>query len=471
MGKADRILGLMPAFYRATDQAKLLYEIAYQLAQPLEEADTHLFRIQRAHRLNVAERVEDIVRLAATLNLTAYHFEDILAQRELDYVEKLALMRERVKRIARIHLVGLATPWAIMEAVATFLNAAIVPDHPGDPLIQHVDADGYSHRATIEFDVLPEKRREQIYLHESPLRRQQVEPAGRWRLSSWAIANRNAEASPVRLAIQGVGERTILPSVFCPDTGEGIVFNGIVPDGKVLLIDDGRGATIEDEPVNEWLISFKGGIADFGALDSAPFVIEQGEVSPPFDGDFERMPPRPFQVRRPVPAARVGHSAWYFNVREGCYDGVTFDYAVYAMHNEPIGAYDHDCSFDACLFDYPASGVVGMAWDERIPCAFKLLLPAEVPALRRTTAAAAGADIARAGTADGPAINYVGRIGTILPGFKAAGIRAFVDTGKDAWVLGQSVIRDLEAAEGEGATFHKTQLLHPQADIFVPLDT
>src|SRR5690349_15692301 len=101
MAKADRVLDLFPAFYRAHDATKLLAQVVAALAAPLDEADSHLFRIQRAHRLLVAEHAADIVRLAAILRLTSYHFEDLLADHTLLYDTVLALMRERVTRVAR----------------------------------------------------------------------------------------------------------------------------------------------------------------------------------------------------------------------------------------------------------------------------------------------------------------------------------------------------------------------------------
>jgi hypothetical protein len=75
--------------YRAWDVNKLLYAVVSALADPLEEGDTLLFRIQRAHRLNAAEHLEDIVRLAAALNLGEFHFEDIAAAADLTYDQKL----------------------------------------------------------------------------------------------------------------------------------------------------------------------------------------------------------------------------------------------------------------------------------------------------------------------------------------------------------------------------------------------
>jgi hypothetical protein len=470
MAKSDRILNFFPAFYRATDRTKLLYEVVRRLAQPLEEANTYLFRIQWAHRIQVAEHVEDIIRLAATLNLTAFHFEDILTDDTLAYKQKLDLMRERVQRIAKVHLTGLGTPWAVMESTAIFLNATLIPEHPGDPLIKHIDEELYSHKAVIEFSHLPEKPRERIYLYENPFRRKKVEPIARWPMNIWAIENKNVEASPIKLVLQGIGDRTVLPSIFCPTTAEGILFNGIIPDGKTLVIDESNGALLDNRSVDRWLIYFKGGNFDSSRWNGGNFVQEQVDALNPFDGNLENLVSGPFQSKKPPLTAPPGRSEWYFKVAEGTYDGSNYDFSVYVTNPESIGIYDGDFNFDACVFDFPASGILGMAWDERIPCSFKLVLPANIPQ-KQNPASRSAADKGKNSGGKEPAMNSLSRIGNILPRFKAAGIRAFVDTAKDVWILGESVIRDPTITEGEGIEIHATRLQNPKADAFVPLDT
>src|SRR5262245_51901872 len=125
MAKADRIVRYFPSLYR-TGGATLLREVVGALAEPLDHADTLLFRIQRAHRLKVADHTGDVLRLAAALQLTPFHFEDILGETSLPYADKLDRMRDRVVQVARIHLTGLATPWAVLEAAAVFLDATLV---------------------------------------------------------------------------------------------------------------------------------------------------------------------------------------------------------------------------------------------------------------------------------------------------------------------------------------------------------
>ena len=91
--------------------------------------------------------------------------------------------------------------------------------------------------------------------------------------------------------------------------------------------------------------------------------------------DFSREGQAVFAERSHRPRASSGSSEWRFKVALGIYDGADFDLAAFPTPEEPIGVWDGDFTLDACVYDYPASGVVGMAWDERLACAFKLLLP------------------------------------------------------------------------------------------------
>jgi hypothetical protein len=454
MAKADRIAGYFPSLYRGGARKKLLNEVVGVLAAPIEEADSVLFRIQRAHRLNVAEDPIDIARLAAALHLAPVHFEDITADKSLPFAEGLDRMRERVRRIARVHLRGLGTPWAVIESTAIFLNGAIVPERPGDPLIKHLDAS--SHVALVEFTHVKGRPRDRIYLHENPLVRRKVEPAARYPMDRWAVDNHNFEDSPVILSIQGVGDRTVVPTIFCPEAGAGIVFNGVVPDGKRLLIDSEHGARLDGVPVDEWLTVFHGGLYDFTPARQILAAVAEEAIESPFAGDLSAVPAAG-EPKTGIPTARRGPSTWYFRPAVGLYDAAVLEYSVFDTPPEPIGVYDGDFKLDACVFDYPPSGVAGMSWEESLACSFKLLVPAanSQPSAAQTTT----------GSSQPP--DVVGRVARFLPRFKGAGIRAYVDATPDAWILGESVLRGADAAGGEGVTNHATRIRDPRSDRFV----
>ncbi len=71
----------------------------------------------------------------------------------------------------------------------------------------------------------------------------------------------------------------MVPTVFCVDTQQGVAFNGIVPDAKTLVIDSIEGATLDGNPVDDWLTYFEGGIADYSLLMAGP--ITASVTSPP----------------------------------------------------------------------------------------------------------------------------------------------------------------------------------------------
>jgi hypothetical protein len=468
MSKSERILECFPAVYGANQPTKLLAHVVQQLAAPLEEADTLLFRIQRAHRLGVAEDGEDILRLAALLNLTRWHFEDILADEDAPYDARLARLRERVRRIAAVHLRGLGTPWAVVEAAAIFLEASIVAEPPGAPRLQRADARAFSHRATLEFGRAPGQPRARVYLHENPLRKRRVPPAERWPMGLWQAESRNVEPVPVTLVVEGIGERTVLPEILCATTGESVRFHGVVPAGKALVLAE-DGATLDGWPVDEWIVRGSGATYELGAWDDATVGVESAPPPPAFAGDPATLAPTEFRRRHEPMLVPAGCSEWFFRVAEGVWGRSDFDFAVFATSRDLIGAWDRDNDFDACVYDFPASGVAGMAWGERIPCAFKLVLPANtpkppkppVPAPATTTAESAAAVWAPPDA---------GRMANVIPRFRAAGIRAFVAVGADAWVLGESVLRGADAAKGEGIDFHATRLHDAAAELYVPFD-
>ncbi len=465
MGKADRILDFFPAFYRTVDRAKLLATVVGRLALPLDECDAHLFRIQRAHRLKVAEHVVDIMRLASIMNLTSFHFEDIVDDQSLSYEDKLTLMRDRVQRIAKLHLQGLGTPWAILEATAIFLRGTIVRQDDRSPLIFHVDDDRYSHKAILEFANLPEKPRAQVFLHENPIQRKKEVPAERWQRNSWQVQNNGTSAVGGRFVVTGVDDHTVMPSVYCQQTEEGLLFYGLVPGGQTLVIDPATGATLDNEPVDEWLISFKGAMGDSSKYHTSSYALDRVSPREPFGGDMQRSAAHLFQRKTTSATVPVGQTEWRYKVADGVYDGSMADFCAYETENAPIGVYDQDFSYGGSVYEYAGAGIVGMSWDERTGCAFKVVLPNHLPYGK-------GSDPKKDKTDAKPqdpasAANHASRIANILPRFKPAGVRAYVDVAKGGWVLGESVIRNSGAENGDGIDFHSTKLLRGDADMLL----
>jgi hypothetical protein len=477
MPKHERALSYFPSFYDAPSSSSLLYHVARALGEPMEHADTLLYRIQRAHRLRVVEELGDLVLLAGALDLSATHFDDILSeappsgdaaslQDYLDaYAERVSAARRRMERVARLHLIGLGTVWAVMEGAAIFMNAEVVaPDGASSP-IRDEDDEGFSHRIDLRFERAVSAPKTRIVLHENPLRRRKPEPVEVHPLTSWPLKNDAVQAARTLIVIEGAADRTVLPSVFCTATGEGITFYGIVPDGARLVVDSAGGATLAGKPVDEYVSFDVGARFDVAAtLDpysgaTGRFVREHDGPRPPFDGDLSRLFTLPRQGREQTPEIPVGPSTWEFAVAIGVCDRSDADFAVFEAPLEPIGDHDGVVGFDAAVFDFPASGRVAIGWDERIPCAFKLLVPPR---------------IAQPGVDDQGHARWtntdIARMSAMVDRFRPAGVRAYVDVAKDSWTLGESVLRSATVTSGDGVERDAACVRSPGADRYIPLD-
>jgi hypothetical protein len=111
------------------------------------------------------------------------------------------------------------------------------------------------------------------------------------------------------------------------------------------------------------------------------------------------------------------------------------------------------------VFDYPPSARAGIGWDERIPCAVKLLVPPGVP-----LPSAPGTEPTWAPT-------DLGRISALLERVRPAGIRSFIDVARDEWILGEGIVRGaVTAGTGTGFDRNSTSVYTPGTDRFIPLD-
>ncbi len=149
----------------------------------------------------------------------------------------------------------------------------------------------------------------------------------------------------------------------------------------------------------------------------------------PFEGDLDSLEVPPYQARRNVPTVRIGSSSWYFNVEQGIYDGSVWDSAVSDVPRLPIGACDGDFHYDQSVYYFDPSGAAGMAWDERVTCAFKLLLPARIPPLAL-----------RIWRATSELRGPYRDCSTPLQSRRAC--EPTLTSQSDAWIIGESVLRD-----------------------------
>ncbi len=467
MAKHDRILRRFP-WILSTEATTLTRQVCAALAAPLEEADSLLFEIQRAHRIRVAEASVDILRLAASLNLEARHFADLLERHPGEPAALLDAMRRRVARVAALHLDGLGTPWAVVEAAAIMLDAEIVRLPETDRPLRTIDRDGYSHVADLSRQLDQPRPAGRIYLHENPLRRRSVAAADRRHLDVWFVSSQNVEPAPATITIEGLGDRTVLPTVFCPTTGESLQFHGLVPPGARLTIGAGDGARLDGRPIDDWITADVGARADYASWNAGSIVVERfGDPASPFDGDLTRLVSVPYRRVRPAPAVPPGSTEWRVTVAEGVWNRSTMDFAVFAFPKEPPGHCDEGPGFDGAVFDYEPSVRVAMSWSERIPCAFKLLIPGALPV--ETAGAAAPATP----MAEPPPLEWrstdLSPVAAFVDRCKPAGVRAYLDVAREEWILGAGVLQAAGAAAPTAPPEH-TVLRVEGSDLFIPID-
>ena len=513
--KADAVLEQFPWFYRATSPGKLLAQVTQALAGPLDETDGSLLRIQRAHRLRVAEEAGDVLLLAANINLPPAFFEDLLAAQKDEHGHfdrerarnAVRRMRERVERLAAIHLDGLGTVSALMTMAAAFLDARILGGSVGASPIRSVDSGGFSHVATLTVPVIPpaEKPTAELFLHENPFRRRRLPVAPRWQNDAWEIINNTVadddfgdplDSDPI-YTIRGAPDgRTVLPRIYCErdaftGQGRGFIFRGVVPENATLILNGRGGALLEGVAVDDFILPFLGGIYDVAAADGSASVegfADPQAALPPF-------PDKPYQgearaedaLRRKAlpPPVPPGRAVYRFAVAEGRYNSpeARCDFTTYAAPTaarqsgreslRPAAFDDKSFAFDdGCVYDIPPGGFVGMSWDERLACAFLLTLPTpyEISRLRgagNDSAAATNADAGSVESRRDAASEVAGRVRNALPRFRAAGIVGYVAAAQDAWILGESVLRSETATDGPGIAEQTTRLRDPRAEMRV----
>jgi hypothetical protein len=179
---------------------------------------------------------------------------------------------------------------------------------------------------------------------------------------------------------------------------------------------------------------------------------------------------------KPVPQIPPGATEWRFTVAQGIYDHSDADFAVYAIPDEPRAVYDQDPGFDHAVFDFDPSATVSMTWRERMPCAFKLLVPAQLPGYLSDTATeppAVGSAASTVPVSPPPSPSTptdLGRIAAFVARCKAAGVRAFVDASRPEWILGESILRASDASTGSGIDAAPTLLRLEGGDLLVPID-
>jgi len=448
-----KIANRFPAFMRAGETGKILGEYCRALGDILDESEGMFGKIQRSHRLKIADEERDILQLAALLGFERADFvllsrlydkgflaEDAgdgsetasFADYKKNYLDRL---RDTVERMARLMLDGCGTIWALLEGTAILAGGQTVFADNKSPTIEHPDQDltpgGFIHRVAIRYQTFAEGDTEKlttkdgfIYLVENPLRDQETKDRERKHLGRLKVDRRGFFKVKTAAQVTGVKERCVKPLVINLSTESGVGFRGVVPEGKKLLISaDGRGY-LDGSEVTDQCFSVSGSFFDNGTtFSSAHFV----KTKPP--GSLERNFPRPtIPPVEQIDALELplGKSDLRFSVEEASFDASAFDESVFTMKRPPA----------------KTSVSIQLQWREREPFAVTMLIPADLQALESELL-----------TEEEDLLKFI-RAG--LERFRAAGVKVNVEYFHEKWILGTSVIRDEDAEAGEGVDFNAT---------------
>lgn len=447
--RQTKILSRFPSFMRSEGREKSLGDIAGVLGYDLDEAERLMTRIQRAHRLMLAEEERDIFQLAALVGLQradllilrklhenglfALYLSDAdeQAREERAYAAYLRELKESVQRIVRIVLQGCGTIWALLEGASVLVKADTVG------AVEHLDAGeargGFIHRVRMHYTVIENERwvckTSFIYLVENPLMDRSTEDKERQQRENFNTTRMGFFNESVAVQVTGVADRTVWPMVINQDTHEGVGFRGSLTDGQRLVFAADGKAYLDGSEVTNRCDYFRGALfkhTSFKRADESAALKDLFCIAHPA-GSLDRNYPRPNiapLAQLTVPIIRLGESTWRFSVAEGAFDASGFDHAVFATVDPS-----------------PPMGKVQLLWREHEPFAVTVLIPADLKSLATTML-------------DGQDLRELVRAG--LERFRAGGIKLTVDYYNEEWIMGASILKSLDDTSGSGVNFDAT---------------
>ncbi len=394
-GRTSKILSRFPAFMLAPSPDKALASIATALGTDMDEGERLATNIQRAHRLEVADEARDVLALGALLTLhpadffilSALYTGGAVATYD-DYVDAL---RSGVQRAVAILMDGCGTIRALLEGSAILLDAT------DNGEIEHLD--DFVHRLPVRHHA----GEGPIYLVENPLLDKDGGDVLRRCREFLRVTRGGFFDGTVTVQVTGVGNRTVHPRVINATGHEGVGFNGVVPDGSVLVFTTEGTVLLDGVDVTAQAYHFHNALFDYSD----------------FGEDFDVFEP-PVTMH-----LALGDSDWRFSVEEGHFDVGTFDGCVFAMPADTSGQ--------------DPSGKLKLSWEENEPFAATVLIPAELETLQPLL------------DGDLPSLVRAG-----LERFRTAGIRLDVRYFDQGWILDHSVLEDLDSPHGLGVDFDTT---------------
>lgn len=393
---------------------------------------------------------------------TGYHSRLAEAIKEqTGFKAELDGLRWQVRSLIDVHRHGNGTSAALLAATAAYLYL-----EPGP--ITH-SSDGYWHLCKC-YDpyslALPEvpgdaplpayafpTKADYLAVEENPLVDSEREPAERSHGQLFTIDRNGFDEVTVSVHVVGCGETTMNPMVVNQWTGEGVWFNGVVPDGQELVFSADGIVMLEGVDVSEFAYSFHGAVlADADALDELhDFVFgdasageaEQAERSAAFAetdpaaGGFSidrTLPHGPGLLKNPT--AAVGTSRWRTFVQQAHYGsgGSSPEDGQIAVPIYNAGIFGE--SVFAELGEIPIVAKVGFSWQEREAFSLIVWIPDRFAVL----------DIE-----DQPTVTE--RLEDLLDRHRAAGVKLAVRYTSDKWTLPEGALRPADSTEAMGTAF------------------
>ena len=192
------------------------------------------------------------------------------------FKEELDEMRWQVRCLIDVHRHGNGTIAALLRATAAYLYleaGSIMHSIDGyGHLCRCYDRYAFSLPEVAAPNALPAynfpTKADFLAVEENPLVDSEREPVARSHGQLFTIDRNGFDPVTVSVHVVGCGETTLNPMVVNQWTGEGVWYNGIVPDGQMLIFAADGNVTLEGADVSEFAYSFRGAVfADADARD------------------------------------------------------------------------------------------------------------------------------------------------------------------------------------------------------------
>jgi hypothetical protein len=200
--KSEKIAAKLPHFYKSWDKNSLVFRFIDSAGVQLSDAERDLFNILKSHWVDTA-RSGDLDRIGRIYNLKRNPGES-----DSDYMARIKSSIQEFK--------GGGTINAIKTALRTALS---LPD-------------GYN------IDIIENPKKEMSYNQKAKA----GDESGTWKIKSFSVSDSKLT---ITLGVESSGdkEKTKIenPKLTNLETGESVLFNGSISEGKELVIKDGAG--------------------------------------------------------------------------------------------------------------------------------------------------------------------------------------------------------------------------------------